>query len=158
MKRVIFFSIFLVASLVAHSQQVVNLTNPLELTQTQPITIVPGQCLTAEVGDAFTFVREAGCGANLFITDPDDIVVWDSNLPTADLTVLKEGTYRIDCNSSTLAVGIPFACIDVGPASQVEPIPTMQEWGVLILFLLLVIFAAVAMMNYYGKTDEVIKA
>ena len=100
------------------------------------------------MGSRLVFVREASCGPDLIISPDRGVnVVFQSSKINVPYVFEDIGEFSIFCNGPG-ETAIIAACIDVfDPALQGlegNVIPTVGEWGVVILLLLILICAVVS--------------
>jgi len=133
------------------SGQVINISP--DPTLIPPID--PGQCMIIEPGTSLTFERNPDCDANLLITDGNGAVTFlDTSASSAPFTFNDPGEYAVFCGGGTGTIAIQAVCVIVQTDVSIQTIPTVKEWGLIILFLLLGLFSAVAMMNNYSTAAK----
>lgn len=137
---VLILTLSLFTSFVASTQNVIlNIDTNLS---------IPGDCQTITEGTSITFER----GLGMFQCDPEVIIQRDGeSIPvfaTNDLIFTYDfsepGEYVIFCGNTLVTstrVATTAACFTV-----LSSVPTMGEWGVIILGLLLIIVACVVLL------------
>jgi len=105
------------------------------------IPLNTAECSTAIVGQSFSFTRTSNCTGTILITlDGNEEKLNTSEFPPL-FTFDEPGQYVIFCNAASDNSATPKLCYSVSPSQSV---PTLNEWGLICLLLLLLIFTAVS--------------
>lgn len=111
-------------------------------------------CITIEAGTEIEFLRSPACSPNVVITDPMGLeIIFDTADEMFSYSFEAEGEYVVSCNSTVSSVGFPAICYNV-TAAPTAVVPTVSEWGVIILALLFMIFASVALKTKRATLSE----
>lgn len=141
--RVLSTSIFLISSLYMSGQAIM-------LSPDAGLVVSPSTCMTITAGETLQFERSGSCGANAYVSNDMGTT---SLLTTADMsfgfTFDTPGEYVIFCNSSPTSTATPAVCIIV-----TDVVPTVGEWGVITLGLLLMITMVIGYRTQTEKTTE----
>lgn len=140
-------------SLSAQVQQVV--IDAQSLNDSNPFDV--SQCTNIIVGSEFQFTRVTGngCGGNFGLIEINGSAYEiNTSNNSFDYTFNNEGSFLISCGITppgSVGVTIPSSkvCYTV---SQAQTVPTMGEWGLISLSLLLLITMAVAFKSDLSKT------
>ena len=113
-------------------------------------------CLEIEMGERVIFTRDGSCGPHLLISpDRGRTTLFASPKAVVPFVFEDPGEYTIFCNGTTDSA-LTALCINVVDPSVVDlngnPIPTMGEWGVVCLFLMMMICCVVAVKDVQGQT------
>jgi len=109
-----------------------------EINLTVPITNT--ECSSLTLGETVTFTRSSNCGGDILIT-LNDVEVLNTPELSPSFTFSEAGRYVIFCGAGTDAVAVPKFCYIVNAPITV---PTLGEWGIICLFLLISIIATVS--------------
>jgi len=147
-KSVLLILLFLCSVYYGGNSQVVL----IEPFGTNPPTPSASTCETITVGTTLSFERAMNCDANILLTDetgsgdPYAIISDETFSYTFDQIQL----YAFICGapSADLAGGQATICYNVVP---VQDIPTLGEWGLIILFVSLLIFGLVMIRQSASK-------
>ena len=106
----------------------------------QGIVISPETCMEVTQGDVFTFTTASSCGGDIRIEhESGDEFFFSSTEGSFDFEFDQVGIYIIFCGAQAPdivnRVESTAACFSVLPV-----VPTIGQWGVIILSLLLIIF------------------
>jgi len=111
-----------------------------------------GDCITLSLGDVVLLEKGAFCGDEIGIVLPDGVNI----LTTSDTTIVldQSGEYQILCNTPGAATSARTfeiaACIIVS-----QPVvPTLGEWGLIVLALFLMIFSVAGYRTHLSKSTE----
>lgn len=113
------------------------------------LVVSPSTCMTITAGESLQFERSGSCGANAYVSNDNGTT---SLLTTADMsfgfTFDTPGEYIVFCNASANAVATPALCIIV-----TDVVPTVGEWGVITLGLLLMITLVIGYRSQIEKNS-----
>ena len=112
-------------------------------------------CVEVEVGSVVDFASNTDCGGISAITaDRGAQVVFSTDKATFNYTFDELGEFTLLCNLGPSNSGSTTVCINVVETlSNLAPgagVPTVNEWGVIILMLFLLIFSTTAL----GQNSE----
>lgn len=116
------------------------------------LTVGESQC--TPFGNSFTVE------VTWFGTDPDTRILGGANAsPPAGVADGNSITFTYPAGSAAGPITVDGDCAGIGPFSVVEPncvepVPTMGEWGIMILGLILLIFGVVAVRQYTTRTKR----
>jgi len=118
----------------------------LELTP-QAIDVSAESCISATVGDIWTFTTAASCGGDIRIEhESGDEIFFSSTLEFFEFEFDQTGIYIIFCGAldpgDASRVEVTAACFNIIPI-----VPTIGQWGVIILTLLLTIYMVSYILN-----------
>lgn len=102
-------------------------------------------CINVLNNSVQTFERDATCAGLILIrntvTEVETFIDLDDDEDSFTFTFSSPGRYDIYCDAAEpfdplmMGAAVIAACIDV-----VEPVPTMSEWGIICMLLILLIF------------------
>ena len=104
-------------------------------------------CITVGEGRTITFESSLACSPIVTVTNEDGTeTFFSTSESTFSYTFEDTGKFFVLCGNTVSSAGVPAACIIVE-----EAIPTLGEWGFIVLGLILLIFGTVALRNTENK-------
>lgn len=114
------------------------------------LVIDAASCINVGEGRTLTFERSLACGPEVIISNDGGLsTIFSTSEETFSYTFEELGEYVIFCNAGPSNVAVTATCVIVE-----EAIPTLSEWGFIILSLILLIFGAVALRNTEVETAQ----
>lgn len=125
------------------------------------LLISESTCIPLFVDTEVRLVRGMGCSDNILLSNEFSTVSFlNIAEDSIDYTFDSPGTYVAFCGSGSGAIAIQSLCFNIQPQAA-APIPTMGEWSLIFLLLLLMIFMTVsfysqssAIMNFHTKEQN----
>lgn len=133
----------------------------------QTITLTPnagldvnvGPCTEITAGTTLTFNRSVDCDEDILITTTaiPPVELLQSSDAVVTYTFSDEGSYVVFCGapSSGMAVAVQAICVNVGPAAPVNPIPTIGEWGIILLVLIMLVVGVTLLRSVQGVSESI---
>ena len=111
-------------------------------------SIGPSTCTSLRLGETIQFSRAGSCGGDIIVSNDRGVTsLLTTSAASFNFTFEVPGEYVVFCNATDASAAVPALCIIVSDA-----VPTVGEWGVITLGLLLMIFMVVAFKVQSKKT------
>ena len=114
-------AIALLFPLFVHSQIILDVDSP------------PDECVEVLLNNTLDFERGTTCSADVVILDEDNIEIFRTDELAFSYTFDELGTFTIYCGAGATAVAMRSLCVNA------SVIPTLSEWSVICLMLILMI-------------------
>ena len=103
----------------------------------QTVTLNPTDplppCSSFMIGETVSFERGVSCNADVVLLDANNIEIFRTSDAMFTYTFDSPGEFTFYCGAGSGAVAMAAICVEIGV------IPTLSEWGILSLFLLMMI-------------------
>ena len=118
----------------------------------QVITLNPTDplppCTSFMLGETITFERGANCNADVVLLDRNNVEVFRTSDASFTYTFDTAGEFTFFCGAGSGAVAMAAICVQVGV------IPTLSEWSIICLTLIMMIAGCLA---FQQRSDRMVK-
>ena len=96
------------------------------------------ECVEVLLNSTLDFVRGGSCSTDVVILDSDNFEVFRSNEQEFSFRFDERGTFTIFCGAGPNAVAMRSLCVEA------TVVPTLSEWSIICLMLVLMIFGVIS--------------